>query len=392
MAVSGVFASNQGMVGDSQTGFTSTLLKQFPMGTAPLLALTSGMQSEDVDQSLIEWFEEIKITGNTPVVSGGTTTTVVVEDGSSFVAGTVLKVDASGEMLYVTAQVGNTLTVQRGVSGTSVVSVDNTDIVTRTGNSFEEGSDKPEAVINQGNPRLNYTQIFRNTWALTRTAKRSRFQTGSREAKSRSEAGMFHAEDIERSFLWGKKNYATKNGKPWRMMDGVEQQLRTGGATIVTESSNTTMLKLRSFLEQVFTNNVKGQPNERIAYCGNTVLRVFNEAANLDAQYNIVVKETAFGLRFSEFISPFGTIKLMTHPLFVETPLYNNQLWVLHPGAMKTWWLSRTFADNQDTNGSRDNGRDGDEGVITSEVSITVGLPAVAGIMDEISTPAVSGT
>lgn len=387
MAINGVFASNQGMVGDAKTDFSSVLLQQFPTGTAMLLAISSGMDSEDVDQPLIEWFEESKITGQTDVVSGGTTTTVVVVDGSSFVPNTILKVDATGEMMIVTAQNGNSLTVTRGVSGTSIVSIDGTDSVTRTGSAVEEGSDKPVAVLNQGKARTNYLQIFRNTWAVTRTAKRSTFQTGNKEAKSRREAGMFHAEDIERSFLWGKKNLGSRNGKPFRMMDGLEQQIRIGGGVLKTQGASFKLNDFRDWLRQIFENNVRDQPNERIAFCGNIVLQIMNEAANLDSQYHITVKQTEFGLNFSTFVCPFGTINLLTHPLFNENSLYREQLWVLHPGAIKTWWLSRTFWDNQDKNGSRDNGRDGDEGVVTSEVTISCGLPATMGIFDEINGP-----
>src|SRR3546814_4037873 len=72
---------------------------------------------------------------------------------------------------------------------------------------------------------MNYTQIFRNGWAISGTAKAVKFLTGSKLAHNKKMCASYHAEDMERTFLWGKKTITTLNGKQFRLTDGVVQQI-----------------------------------------------------------------------------------------------------------------------------------------------------------------------
>src|SRR3546814_18588683 len=80
--------------------------------------------------------------------------------------------------MLVTATAGNSLTVVRGLAGTSIVSTTSAHNVQKLGNAFEEASDMPTAVTQQGHPRMNYNQIFRNGWAISGTATAVTFLTG----------------------------------------------------------------------------------------------------------------------------------------------------------------------------------------------------------------------
>lgn len=390
MAIKGLFLSNAGVVGDRVGDFASVLLQLQAGGTAPLLALSSGMESEDGGDTVFAWFEEVKITGRTAVVSGGTTTTVVVADGSSYIDGTVLLVEETGEVLLVTASVNNSLTVTRGIGGTAIVSVGGTNNVVKIGNAYEEASDMPVAVMNQGTVFTNYQQIFRNTWSVSGTAKVITFHTGNKLAKSKREAAAFHAEDIERSMIWGVKHVATKNSKPFFMMDGVLSQIKQRGGKVRAQGASISMAQFRDFLRDVFTTNIRGMPNERIAFAGNIALQTLNEAARKDGVQQFETGATEFGLKFTKFISPFGDLNILTHPLMNESPLWQEELYVLHPGAIVTKWLRRTLTDDHDKSGSRPNGKDADEGVLTSQTSIKVMGAQTMGIFTGINTAVAS--
>lgn len=390
MAIQGLFLSNQGIVSDRVGDFAGALLQLHAGGTAPLLAISSGMESEEGGDTVFAWFEEVKITGRTNCVSGGTGTTVVVGDGSSYVDGTILLVEETGEYLLVTAQSNNSLTVVRGIGGSSVVSITGSHNVVKVGTAFEEASSMPKAVMNQGSVYTNYQQIFRNTWSVSGTAKVIQFHTGNKLAKSKREAAGFHAEDMERAFLWGIKHVGTKNGNPFLMMDGILQQIQTRGGVVRAQSTNVTQMELRDFLREIYTTNIKGMPNERIAFAGNIALQTLVESARKDGTHNFESGATSFGLKFMTFMSPFGDIKILTHPLMNESPLWQKELYVLHPGAIKTRWLRRTFTDDHDKSGSRPNGKDADEGVFTSQVSIKVNGASTMGIYTGIDTPAAS--
>lgn len=387
MAVPGLFASDSHIVGTRQGGFASTLIQIDPNGTAPLLALSSGMQSEDVSNTIVTWFEETKITGRSAVVSGGTTTSVTVADASSFFAGVLLWVEETGERMLVTAVNDNVLTVIRGLGGTAVVAVDNTMNVTRTGVAFEEGASMPSAVANQGAARTNFTQIFRNAWSVTGTVKAIKFITGDQVAKNRRDAVTFHAEDIERSLLWGVSDIRTINGRPFRTMDGIVTQLENYGGTVeAAAGGNYSLKQFRDFLRKVFRFRIKGQPNERIGFCGDVFLQQMNEAARLDGTHNFSTGETSFGLNFTEFVGVGTRIKLMTHPLMVENPFFQGTCYVFHPGAIRLAWARRTVPENYDSNGNRINGVDADQGVLTSELTIKAAAPITMGAITGVTT------
>ena len=370
MAVKGVFASDSGIAGDRKGDFASALLQTQPTGSAPLLALTAGMETADASDTVVTWFEENHISGRINVTNNaGTATTLVVDDASVVVVGTIFLLEATGEYVFVTAVAGTSLTVDRGFAGTTAQALDGSgtpEPIQRIGTAHEEGSAKPTAIANLGFPRFNYMQIFRNAWDVTGTARAVENHTGNVVAKNRKDAGIFHSEDIEKSLWFSKKSIGVKNNNAFRTMDGIVSQITTN---VETQSTNVSYTNIRDFLESVFARNIKGKPNERIAFCGNTVLGVIDTLAMTHTNMNVVPGTTEFGMKVRKWMTPFGDISLMTHPLFNESPLWTKDLHVLHPGAMKTRYLRRTYEDTNDKTGQRA-GADADFGVLTSELSV----------------------
>ena len=369
MAVQGVFTSDANIVGSRPGDFAAGILKINPTGSAPMFALTAGMPSAPATDSIINWFEETKITGRTGVASfttDGDGVGITLDDGTSYVTGTILLVQETGELLFVDSISGNTVTVTRGFAGTTATTITTSHNVQQIGTAHEEGSSRPVAVANLGVARYNLCQIFRNAWDVTGTAKVVQYHTGSIVAKNKADAANFHAENIETALIYGKKHQGTLNSKPFRTMDGLNTQISTN---ITTAGATTTWTQLQAFFQTVFSKNIAGKPNERIAFCGNTALAVINSIALLNATMNIAVGQTDFGLKVTNLITPFGDIKLMTHPLMVDNPVWTQELYVYHPGAIRMRYLRKTFVDAYDDDGTRA-GIDSDFGVFTTEVSV----------------------
>lgn len=378
MAIKGIFASDSGIIGDPIGDFASALLTEMPTGSAPLLALSSGMPSRAATDVVINWFEENHISGmttTTAAVANTTGTTVAVADASSYPVGVILANQTTGEYYYVTAIAGNSLTVIRGFAGSTQANIGNGDVLQRIGTAQEEGSSAPGAIVNLGQPLYNYTQIFRNTWNTTGTAKAVNYHTGSQVAKTQRDCAMFHGEDIERAILFGKRSYGVKNNLPFRTMNGLDAQITTN---ITAAGGTTSWTQLDAFLQTIFSRNIKGKPNERIAFCGNGALSVLNQIARLNSQTWIQPGQTEFGINVNRWITPFGTISVMTHPLMTENAVWTKDLRVFHPGAIETRWLRKTFEDNYNENGQRA-GVDADYGVFTSELSIEYHVQKTAG-------------
>ena len=369
MAVNGVFTSDSNIQGARTGDFSSFLVRTMPTGSASLFALSSGMKSKDATDSIVHWFEENHISGRTQLtaaVADGAATTINIDDASAYTPGVILLSESTGEYVLVTAITANALTVVRGHGGTTAAAIADNAYMQRIGNAFEEGSDRPPAVVNLGSPVFNYTQIFRNAWDVTGTAKAINTHVESAPAKNRRDAADFHAEDIERSLIWGKKSLGVKNGKPFHSMNGVNSFITTN---VTAAGGTTNWTQVDAFLQGVFEKNIKGAPNERIAFCGNGAIAVLNQIARADSDVNISVGQTEFGLKVFNWLTPYGSISLMTHPLMTESPLWTKDIYVYHPAAITTRYLRRTETDEYDKDGTRA-GRDGDFGVFTTELSV----------------------
>lgn len=391
MAVKGVFASHQNVVSSRKGDFASGLLQTQPTGNAPLLALSAGMASRDAMDTIATWFEENHLSGRITVTNNaGTGQTLTVNDVSQAITGMVYYAESTGEYFFIESISGSNLTVTRGFGGSSISALDGSgtpEPIQRVGTAFEEGSSKPTAYANLGYPRFNYMQIFRNAWDVTGTAAAVEYHTGNIVAKNRADAALFHAEDIERSSIWGVKAVGTLNGKPFRTMDGIKAQIITN---VRAQSTNVKWnTDIRPFLQDVFSTNIKGQPNERLAFCGNTVLGVVEDMARLDSQINLAPGQTDFGMEIVRLRSPYGSIVLVTHPLMNESPLWTKDLLVIHPAAVEYRYLRRTMNDDYDKDGTRA-GADADFGVITTEGCIVYKAEKTGGYFSGIDTAAAS--
>lgn len=394
MAVKGVFASDQNIQGTEKRDFAGGLLKATPTGTAPLLALTSGMEDRDISSLTAEWAEEGRITGR--IVANGTLTSsdnsLPIVDGSTVVAGHIYMSEVSGEYIFIDAITGNTATIVRGFGGTTAAAITTNDGLQYVANALEEGSAKPDSVANVGAPVFNYVQNIRTAWDATGTAKALDFANGNVVAKNRMDAANMHAETIERNILWGRRTIGMRNSKPFRTMNGIVRQIeigQTNAAAITAEVTNTNWGDLLAWLEAVYAQNIKGKPNERIFMTDNTVITVLNHIARLEGRLEMYTSATDFGLKVTNLRSPFGDAILMTHPLMNEAPAFHGTIYALHPGAVRMSYLRRTFEDANDKDGTRA-GTDADFGVFTTECTVEYRGAITGGIYTGISTAAVT--
>jgi hypothetical protein len=212
-------------------------------------------------------------------------------------------------------------------------------------------------------------------WSVTGTTKAVQYWTGDKVAKNRADAALQHGEDIERSLWFGRMALGVVNNMPYRTMNGLDSLITTN---VTAAGGTTNWTQLDAFLQGVFSKNIKGKPNERIAFTGNGGLSVVQQIARLNSTVFIEAGQTEFGLNITKWITPYGNISLMTHPLFTENPLWTKDLRILHPGAVTMRWLRRTTEDAYDENGTRA-GVDADYGVYTSELSLEYDLERTGG-------------
>lgn len=393
MSVRGVFASHSGIVGDRQTDLSARILVTMPGGMAPLLALSSGMPSAPAHDTAFSWIEDSWISGNSPAAEtvNSAATEVDVEDANIWTPNTILMNEDSGEHVLITAITGNTITIIRGLSGTTAAEITDGDRLQSIGTAFAEGSGKPTPVAQRGETRTNYVQIFKNGWAITGTARAIDFLTGSQMAINREQCLAYHAEDIERAFLWGKKDVRVINNQQLRLSDGILAQIEQYGGLVEAanyggNAGEMSLFGLQNFMRRIFDKRVKGMPNERIAFTGSGVLELIQQMAIMDGTYNIEADETTFGIQVTKLKFFNGTLSLVTHPMMVNNAVWNQEIYVLHPGLIRKRVLRQSWSEEFSPQKQNNQGVDATEGYIAIEMGFEAKGVETMGIMTAIET------
>lgn len=302
------------------------ILLQYPNGAFPLFALTSQMKKESVDDPEFGWFEKrldarrLEVNG---AVSGTTTTSITVAaDANVVVAKTMLYVEGTGEILFVTTDptTATGLTVSRGFAGTTAKAIPDKAKLLVIGTAFEEGSLAPTGQAYDPFKRYNYTQIFRRTLEITGTAAKTKLRTGDAVKEAKREALEYISIDIERSMWFSSRNQTTLNGKPQRTMGGVLSQLP---ASNIFDAGKTAFADgvdydtLEGWIKDLF----KFGSQEKMVFCGDqallTIQRIIRNSPSSTWTWTPQTKE--YGMNVTRLVTPFGTLVFKTCPLFNQS-------------------------------------------------------------------------
>lgn len=379
----GIFTSNSGINGERMDSFASRIYKFGFGGTAPMLALSSGMARNQLKAKIVHWFEEEEYNGHVEITNNATTGTTIVIKSGTVLPKSILFVESTGERMLVTATAGSSLTVQRGFAGTSITSIDGSTNPVGAyviGSAFEEASDAPQPLMTVGAPMLNYAQIFRDSWANSRSATKINWHTGDKVAKNKQDAISNHAKSIERALMFGAKSMFTVDGQQDSTMDGLVNMIKTNVQTLANGKLD--LNTLIDFIASIFEYSIDGQPQERVAFCGNNVISVINKLILDRHEIQLTVGQTEYGLKTNKIITPFGDLTLLTHPMFNASPVWRNNLLVYHPGACCV-----DYMDDAIISDSTPAGMDGEKYTITSELTMEYACEKTAGLLTNIVEP-----
>lgn len=377
----GIFTTNSLATDLAAKSFAGAITRISPNGESPLFALTAYMKTETAAQIEHGYFSKTMIFPSVVLgasVADGTVTTLTVTDSSNILAGMVLRVDSTGENMIVNSVVSTTqIVVTRGVGTVAAAAISNSVSLWMVGNAFEQGSQRPAALNIAAVRKTNYTQIFRNSWAITETARATLTIAGDTSlAENKQECMTFHAADIEKALFYGQKFLGTRNGAAFSTMDGLINTVTTDAASNVTTLGGTTNLtQLEAAIDPVFNQRTDtSSDNSRVMFVGGTARRVLNQIGRLNGTVQIVDGQTAFGLQFSSFKLSRGTVQIIEHPLFnaygassswskmgvvVDLPTFS----IAYLGNRKTQHKSFNAGGSDAT----DYGMDGQGGTLTTE-------------------------
>jgi hypothetical protein len=356
------------------------ILRLYPNGMAPLTGLTSMMKSRSVDDPEYNWWEKVLQTQRFTLSANlGATGDLVVTSGAlTLKAGHLIRVEHSGEIVRVASDpsVDTIIPSVRGFAGSTAATVtvlSENPAVHVVGTAYEEGSAAPTGINFNPTKRYNYTQIFRDTLEMTRTASKTRLRTGDEVKEAKRECLEYHSIQMEKAFFWGRRSEGTLNGKPIRTTGGVISFIDSANVVDNTDGSFT-MTELEGWMKRVFDYG----SSEKVAFLGNTALLAINQCIRRNSEFSIASGIKEYGMNVSRIVCPFGELVLKTHPLFnqISSTTYNaadSSMVVLDMANVQ--YVSLTGGDTAYQKSLEDNGLDGMKSGYLSECGLEVHHP-----------------
>lgn len=374
-AVAGIRGTGDWAVDERPKNFREMILFREPNGTAPMTALMGKTGKEKVDDPEFSWWDEsitnVRLLVNGAVVSGVTTIVVDSADPGTaapaadwglakhLVPGDILMVEPTTDAATFTPEYlevvdvisDTTFTVKRGVAGSSEATIVDNAYLLKIGTSFPEGTAAPRSSSRNPTKYKNYTQIFKTTYELTRTASDTKTRTGDPLKNERMRKSSDHARDIEWAFMFGRAAEVTgSNGKPQRTTDGLRRFIPAANTTVFTAAVSLTG-STNNFLDaayKVFDWNTPAG-DERLCFMGNGALNELNKLIAKETNVAINMDDTVkvYGMNLRKLVLPQGTFFLRTHPLLNRHSLYTYSMWIVDFSALRwRYYVDTKFTDN----------------------------------------------
>ena len=267
-----------------------------------------------------KWFEDYyggRYARAAAAVSGTKTSIDVTGAGSSpayiFTVGDIVRNARTGENYLVTAITdADTIAITESYGDTPAAAIAAGDGLFIVGNVSAENTGARNTNTTRSTAQTNYTQIFKTSIAVSGTEKAAKLYGGSDLPYLRAKKGTEHALDIERAFWFGQKNSDTVGNYARRATGGIDEFITGGSSYVQNQGGPLTAVDMNTFLREGFTYG----NSTKMLFAGGIVLQAISEMSR--GQLQTKVGDTTYGVKISEWMTPFGTINVVHNSLFVE--------------------------------------------------------------------------
>jgi hypothetical protein len=393
--IGGMFNTTMNPAELNQRSFASTILRLFPNGSAPMFALTSQSGKATAKASTHGYFSKtMSFAVLTMTAASLAAATNVAIPTAGLVKNMVFFNPRTRENVRITAIVdGANVTVTRAFGRVAAADMNNGDKLIQVGTAFEEGSNRPAPRRMTTTYVPNYTQIFRNAWALTDTARASLAEAGYNNiAEDKKDCSMFHSVDIESAIIWGQAKMDTTGSTPVHATQGVIDAMEQyAPANTNTAGATTTYDQLVTLCEPAFQYSTDlSNPKDRVGFVDSTAMKVLNDVGRKSGVVQINNAQTSFGMRFTQFNFYKGTINLIEHPLFNGLNRAGMAL-IMDMPALKLAYLEGrdTKPEEYGTSGKVvENGIDAVGGSLTTECAVELINPFACALIEGLTAAA----
>lgn len=404
----GIFNSGQITQDLASKSFAATIARFFPNGQAPLFGLTSMLPTSTALQAEHGFFTKTMLFPQLTLSAAGQTaadTIFTVLSTANIIPGMMLRADATGENILVLSVVSPvSVAVQRAVGSTAAAAITASTNLYSIGSAFEEGSLRPNALAINPVKITNYTQIFRNTWAITDSARQTMMIAGdSSVAENQRDCAAFHAADMEKALFFGQKFSGMRNGQPFRTMEGIYAAVSNlanyppsySSPNVTIAGATTNYTQFEAAFDPCFNQTTNPKiSNERTLFVGGTARRVINNIGRLNGTYQMMDGQTSWGLQYATIRLARGNLHIIEHPLFNTNASWSRLAIAVDLDSFNIAYLgdrrtqSKQFNLSNDPNDVSDNGVDAVGGTLTTELTVELKNPPAFGILSNLTAAA----
>lgn len=370
--------------------YLGNIIRLMPNGTAPLFAMLGMVPAKSVTNILHGYwtktmpFPKVEVTTGMDANIG-----TVIGENKDIIPGAILQSPTGENMLVISITDTTHLQVIRSFGSVASAPVAAGDILYQIGNAHEQGSYRPNAINLQPELVNNYTQIFRNSWSITRTASKiAEFVGGGETAESKQDCAASHNRDVETALFFGQMKQTIFKNQVMTSMDGIESVIRKyAPQNIHTAGATTDYDQLEEMLDSVF--DITSDPkvgNVRTLFTGAKGLKVINNIGRLSGEYQLADGQTSFGLQFRTFKTTRGTFNLVEHPILNSNPAWAAKAFVVDLSSMDLAYLTQTESKNYGEDGKPvENGLDAVGGDLLTEVTTEFKMPSSMAVISNLT-------
>lgn len=393
----------------AKKSFDFNMIKKMPNGSAPLSALLDLFPSETAKQVQHGYWTKSMIFPELTLTADAAAGDVIlnVSSTANIVAGMEFQPYSTtlwnAESLIIDSVINATqVRVSRSQGSGAAALISSGTKLYQTGNAHEEGSLRPNAMNIVPVFVNNYTQIFRDTWALTGTAAAIEVVAGDKPtATNKMDGATFHAMAKERALIFGQKFMGNRNGQPFHKMEGLISMINNpdyypsymGSPNVNAAGSTTTFDQLESYLDPTFSQVTSASSADtRVLFVGSVARKVVNKIGALYGEIQTTDGQTSFGLRFDTFKLTRGTYYMIEHPLFNSNANWSKMALALDLSAIKKAYLSGRDTQHKSFNAAGeeavDNGIDAVGGTYLTEMTLLCHNPSACAIITNLTAAA----
>ena len=362
----------------------SELMRLFPNGASPITGLSAMLGTTTAVASTHGYFSKtaefiFTTVGSNYSAAAGT---ITLTSGAGLATDDIIHNVTTRENMRIVSIAGAVANVTKGYGRVADTGGTAGQKIIKVGSAKPENSARPTARHFPVTYVSNFTQIFRNAWAVTGTAKASMHEIGySNIAEGKADAALMHQSEQETACIWGQAKMDTSGAQPIHATQGIIDAVRqyTSNANYVPAGGTTTLTQFVTYVAKAFKYSTDlSNPRMRYAFGDAKAIEVVNQIAIKNGSVQLMPETTNFGMDYQSFTCYKGKLRLLEHALLNGYDETAGRLIILDIPSIKLAYMNGRNAKVEEYGASGnivENGTDGQGGSYTSEMALELRNP-----------------